>query len=124
MRAQAFPDCCGIHVISGFGKTNTASYTTQFTTIKEIEEWIEKTAKGSGQGISLAALNQDQKKHYGKMMERLGFKELLTDCYHPGHGNVITLYGKAVQEEKAKPDAKPRKTENSVFQRTQNAEAW
>ena len=115
MRVNGFNGCCGIRIIDGFGHTSTASYNSNLG-IKEIEEYIEKNKKSKDQAIVLIALNQEQIERYGKMIDRLQFKPLMKDVYHPGHGNNITLYGYALNEENCPKPIRPEKTKDSVFQ--------
>lgn len=116
MKVDGFPNCCGIHILTGFGKTRTAVYGgNNELGIKDIEAWMKVQERNQEVGLLLVALNQEQDKHYSKMMERLEYKPMAKDFYHYSHGNTITLYGKVITEENAKAHVAPQHNETSTF---------
>lgn len=88
-----FKDCCGINIISGFGRTTTAAsanYNTLEMTTSELKSIIKNYKKNVG--LLLASLNEDQIPHYQDLLVSNGFNLSIPMFYHPGHGKRISLY--------------------------------
>lgn len=117
---QAFPSCCGINIISGFGKTDTATVKNS-ASIKEVEAEVKEKEKNTGVGLLLIALNEDQIDVYAKMMKRLGYAPLVEEFMHYGHGNTITLYGKVLTEKNAERNIIGRRTKDSMMGKNNSA---
>lgn len=99
LHVKAFPDCCGISIISGFGKTSTTLITNNSTiseTRKDLERIIKKYSNKQEYekvGLLLVSLNQDQVPLFQDDLLSLGFNVIQPAFYHHNHGKSITLYG-------------------------------
>lgn len=113
----SFPNCCGIHVINGFGATNTIGRTALGVTPAKAKKDLERIVKETTVGLLMVALNNEQKTKFHDTMIETGFQEIVQDFYHAGHGHTISLYANAVNGTGMRPDMKPRKTKESVFQK-------
>lgn len=89
MKLQAFPNCCGINLLSSFGNTKTAHDTTAYTK-EEVKTFILDNRKYS-QSIQLIVLNEQQLKTLTrKLFKDLKFK-ISRPMYYPGHGNNLFI---------------------------------
>jgi len=93
LSVNAFPDCCGIKVISRFHHTNTGGVNHGMN-VEHADRSIKKTISlyKHRVAILMVALNDDQRKIYHKTLLDNGFKVLNDSIHHPGHGHTITTY--------------------------------
>lgn len=110
LTVNAFPQCCGIKIITGFGKTaNTLVSNTD--EVKKVEEELTKivakqkaTAKADeydAVGLLMITLNHEQIAIYQEMMIRVGFVEVVTPFYHPAHESRIAVYTMTLLEQES-----------------------
>ena len=95
---EEFPSCCGIDVITDFDMDPSPLRKDNID--RDIERKLSKDCNHFGDNgpdgansVMLITLNDIQKKHYDKILKKHGFRVLMADCYHPGHGSYITIYG-------------------------------
>lgn len=90
---QAFPTCCGLCVVTNFGKTATGGSNVNMNaehadkSLKEIIELNNRKVAGL-----IVAINHEQVRVYDEVLKKNGFKIVFDKVYHPGHGNYITTY--------------------------------
>ncbi len=113
LQMAGFADCCGINVVHGFGKRSESDRADPG--IPVAREHLRRLQQSPSVGAYLIALNHYQVKHYAPLMEEMGYKVLMKDFYHPGHGHCITLYGLAHHGEGQKPDEAPVRGPKSIF---------
>lgn len=103
IRINPFPDCCGIKVISGFGKTNmTLVHNNEriSETKAQVQKLVAEYSKGFySVGLILVALNNDQVPLFHDDLIEEKFRVCQETFYHPGHGKYITLYSKVLFED-------------------------
>lgn len=87
LQRDDFPFCCGADVICEWPE-----HTPNPTELKAVEESFKKKMAGPN-SLMFIILTQHQKKHFEPMIKEAGFRTLMADCYHNGHGNYLTLYG-------------------------------
>jgi len=92
---ESFPSCCGIKVITDFGRDDEASRGLKLSdiTLGQIKTSIKyKLTDSSNVGLVLIALNEIQvSAGIEKPVLECGFEKINT-FYHPGHRRTITLY--------------------------------
>jgi hypothetical protein len=104
MQAQAFPNCCGIEIVSQFGNTNIAIDRTEYTRddIKKFlkdRENIQKDINpftGGNNVFIMATLNNEQFDKIGDIFIEEGY-EVLAKNEHIKHNSIIYILVKALK---------------------------
>lgn len=91
VQAYAFTGCCGINIITGFGKTSTAS-SFNCDPVQFSLDATKKIIKAQSVGLYMIALNEDQVHFYEPGLLEMGFKVSVNPFYHKNHGKSITVY--------------------------------
>lgn len=92
IRHGAFPQCCGISVVSNFGGTPTGSRDDEANEA-EVKREIARIRRETATGLHLIALNEQQEKKFSKWIINEGYIKWGEKFYHGGHGNWLQLYG-------------------------------
>ena len=99
LSVKQFRDCCGIRVLSAFempspwGKTEAAVLKEAENALKGLEAASRKVGSGR-QGLTLIALNHEQRQLYWKLLKGYGWKVIVDRFYNPNSENLVTLYGR------------------------------
>lgn len=110
---SAFPGCCGINILYGLGKTSSANV-MNYDNVKSVIDDLKRNLNITT-GITLIALNEEQRPVYESGIGEIGFYPVVFDAYHNGHGKKITLYARVNNPEKSylkAPVAKAKKKIN------------
>ena len=91
IQAYSFPGCCGINIIYGFGKTNTASV-GNYDPVKTSLEATKKITDLQEVGLYMIALNEDQVHFYESGLLEMGWKVSVDPFFHRNHGKSISVY--------------------------------
>lgn len=111
---DGFVGCCGINILYGFGKTSSASV-RNYDNVKTVLEEVKRNLS-TKTGITLIALNEEQRPIYESSIGTLGFYPVVFDAYHNGHGKKITLYARINNPNKSYMDGTTvkSKTKNNI----------
>ena len=108
LNVTAFPACCGIFIIHGFGRT-AAALESNHSDCTELETELSslitkhssKVSYSNKCGLLMVTLNSDQIPLYQDILLKVGFKVAEQPFYHPGHKNSIVVYTYVVHKEES-----------------------
>jgi hypothetical protein len=90
LRSEPSVNCCGANFAAYFPQGSEKDYEMLKPTIKKELAWLLKNNNNS---MMLVILNHHQTKYFDEEVKACGFRTLMRDVYHSGHGNNLTLYG-------------------------------
>lgn len=98
IRTENVTNCCGASWAAYFPEGSDRDYERLKPKIKKELEWVLKNKANS---MMLIILNHKQAKYFDEDVKACGFRTLMRDVYHTGHGNNLTLYGWEKHEKRA-----------------------
>lgn len=93
MRVNSIPDCCAGYLFTGFGYTRTAASGATRHDLDVVNKWLDNEERRWGHdAFAQIILNGTQRKYYKKLLKDRGYRCVIANIYHPGHGTRIFIY--------------------------------
>jgi hypothetical protein len=103
LRSESVSNCCGAGWITTWPETTGLDKKT----VKAYEDQVKKDLDimdKNRYSISMIVINHHQKKVWGDLIEKYGYKPVVKDKYHTWRGNLLTLYVKPRYKKNKKGD--------------------